>query len=75
MMQRLTNRLYHSTLHRVMNNLSGRDRYSVATFYNPDYYYRVECLPSCLPESGVPDYPLCTLGEHIQQMFERTYSK
>ena len=37
---RITNGLYHSTMHRVLNNVSGRDRYSVATFFNPNYARR-----------------------------------
>jgi isopenicillin N synthase-like dioxygenase len=35
MIQRWTNDLYHSNMHRVLNNRSGRDRYSMALFFNP----------------------------------------
>jgi isopenicillin N synthase-like dioxygenase len=72
MIQRWTNDLYHSTLHRVLNT-ANRDRYSVATFFNPNYFYRVECLPTCRPEQGEPRYAPCTVGEHITEMFRRTY--
>jgi isopenicillin N synthase-like dioxygenase len=75
MVRRWTNDLYHSTRHRVLNNISGRDRYSVATFYNPEYNYRVECVPTCLPESGVPKYEPCTAGEHTDEMFRLTYGR
>jgi len=72
MIQRWTNDLYHSTLHRVLNT-ANRDRYSVATFFNPNYFYRVECLPTCRPEQGEPRYAPCTVGEHITEMFRQTY--
>jgi isopenicillin N synthase-like dioxygenase len=75
MVQRWTNDLYKSTMHRVLNNTSGRDRYSVPVFFNPDYFYRVECLPTCRSVTGEPKYAPCTVGEHIAEMFRRTYEK
>jgi isopenicillin N synthase-like dioxygenase len=62
-------------MHRVLNNVSNRDRYSVAAFFNPNYDYRVECLPTCLTEGTKPLYAPCTVGEHIKEMFERTYGR
>jgi isopenicillin N synthase-like dioxygenase len=62
-------------MHRVLNNVSNRDRYSVAAFFNPNYNYRVTCLPTCLAEGATPLYPPCTVGEHIKEMFERTYGR
>lgn len=72
MVRRWSNDLYHSTLHRVRNE-SGRERYSVAAFFNPNFFYRVECLPTCRPEQGDPLYEPCTVGEHIDEMFRLTY--
>ena len=57
-----------------LNKASRRDRYSVATFCSPAYSYRVECLPTCRPESGVPRYPGCTVGEHMKEMATKTYA-
>lgn len=74
MIRRWTNDLYHSNSHRVLNNVAGRDRYSVATFFNPEYFYRVECLPTCRPAAGKPNYEPCTVGEHIDEMFRLTYA-
>jgi isopenicillin N synthase-like dioxygenase len=65
MIARWTNDLYHSNMHRVLNNISGSDRYSMALFYNPRFQTRVECLPTCLPVDGKPNYAPCTAGEHI----------
>jgi isopenicillin N synthase-like dioxygenase len=73
MVRRWTNDLYQSTMHRVLNNIAERDRYSIATFFNPDYFYRVECLPTCQPADGLPTYAPCTVGEHILEMFHKTY--
>jgi isopenicillin N synthase-like dioxygenase len=73
MIRRWTNDLYHSNSHRVLNNDGGRDRYSVAAFFNPEYFYRVECLPTCRPSTGAPKYEPCTVGEHIDEMFRLTY--
>lgn len=75
MVRRWTNDLYQSTLHRVMNNVSGRDRYSVASFFNPEHFTRVECVPTCRPAEGEPAYAPCTVGEHIADMFRLTYGK
>ncbi len=73
MMRRWTNDVYHSTLHRVLNNVSGRDRYSVATFNGPHESYLVECVPSCRPVDQAPLYEPCTAGEHTRQMAAKTY--
>jgi isopenicillin N synthase-like dioxygenase len=67
-----TNDLYRSTPHRVLNNVSGRDRYSVAFFYDPDYHARIECLASCHTESNPPRYAPCSAGEHNHQMYCRS---
>jgi isopenicillin N synthase-like dioxygenase len=75
MVRRWTNDIYHSTMHRVLNNVANRDRYSVAAFFNPNYNYRVTCLPTCLTEGVTPLYAPCTVGEHIKEMFERTYGR
>jgi isopenicillin N synthase-like dioxygenase len=75
MIERWTNGLYRSTLHRVRNRAPGRDRYSVAYFSNPDFHSRVECLPTCTDAAHPPRYAPCTAGQHLQESFERSYSK
>jgi isopenicillin N synthase-like dioxygenase len=75
MIPRLTNELYHSNMHRVLNNVSGMDRYSVASFFNPPEDYLVKCVPTCMPKEGEPKYPPCTVGEHTQEMIIKTYGK
>ena len=72
LLARWTNDLYRSTPHRVLNNLSGRDRYSAAFFYDPDYHARIECLPSCYSDTNPPRYVPCTAGEHNYEMYCRS---
>lgn len=72
MVRRWTNDVYHSNMHRVRNE-SGRDRHSMALFFNPDYFARVECVPSCRPAAGAPLYAPCTAGEHIAEMIRLSF--
>ncbi|KAF9977877.1 hypothetical protein BGZ73_004632 [Actinomortierella ambigua] len=46
-MERLTGGYYQATVHRVLNNTSGVDRYSIPFFYDP-------CLDAMIP-SEIPD--------------------
>ena len=75
MMRVFTNGIYRSNMHRVVNNQSGKSRYSCPTFFDPDYFYKVKCVPTCIPESGKLDFPETTAGEHVAYMYEKTYGK
>jgi isopenicillin N synthase-like dioxygenase len=72
LMQRWTNDLYRSTRHRVVNAASGRDRYSLAYFYDIDFHARVEALPGCASATRPARYAPITAGEHIVEMYRRT---
>jgi len=73
MIRRWTNDAYRSTLHRVVTGAANRDRYSIATFFDPRADYRVVCVPTCLAANEAPRYPPCTVGEHIMEMMRKTY--
>jgi isopenicillin N synthase-like dioxygenase len=75
MIERWTNGLYRSTMHRVLNRASGRSRYSVPYFSNPDFNARVECLPTCTDAAYPPRYAPCTAGQHLKESFELSYAR
>nr|AFK48835.1 unknown [Medicago truncatula] len=71
MMERWTNCLYRSTLHRVMP--TGKERYSVAFFMDPPSDCVVECFESCCSESSPPRFPPIRSGDYLNQRFKLTY--
>ena len=74
MIPRWTNGRYHSNPHRVRNTHSGgAPRYSIPFFYTPDYMARIEAVPGSVPEGTAPLFEPCTVGEHLQEMFRKTY--
>jgi isopenicillin N synthase-like dioxygenase len=73
MMERWTNGRYRSTLHRVINT-SGRPRISIPFFFDGPAAYEVVCLPSCLRDGELPQFPPITVGEHLAEMVRRTYA-
>jgi isopenicillin N synthase-like dioxygenase len=73
LMQRWTNGLYRSNMHRVKNNSSREDRYSIPFFYSPRPDSRIECLPSCTDAAHPPKFAPCTAAEHTYEMFRRSY--
>jgi isopenicillin N synthase-like dioxygenase len=71
---RWTNGLYRSNLHRVINaNPSGRDRISIPLFYSPNYHARIEAVPGTVPPGEAPRFPPCSAGEHLSEMYRKTY--
>jgi isopenicillin N synthase-like dioxygenase len=75
MIVRWTNGLYHSTMHRVLNNVSGRDRYSVPFFGTPRHDARVETLANCISADNPARFAPCTAGEHLAEMYRKTYGE
>ena len=73
LMQRWTNGLYRSNMHRVRNNSSTQDRYSIPFFYSPRPDSRIECLPTCTDATNPPKFAPCTAAEHTYEMFRRSY--
>jgi isopenicillin N synthase-like dioxygenase len=73
LMARWTNGIYNSNMHRVNNNRSGRDRYSVPFFYGPRPDAVIEPIPSCVDAGHPRRFAVCTAAEHMREMFERSY--
>lgn len=60
MLQRLTNHVYPSTTHRVVNppgEKSRQPRYSVPFFLHPNPDYLIETLPGCISADNPNRYP------------------
>jgi isopenicillin N synthase-like dioxygenase len=72
MMQRWTNDHWRSTMHRVINRHSGRDRWSIAYFFDLDHYARIEPLPGCVSAETPARYEPVVAGEHLIEMYRRT---
>lgn len=72
MAQRWTNDRWRSTMHRVINKRSSRDRYSIAYFFDLDAQSRIEPLPSCVSAEHPARYAPITAGEHLVEMYRRT---
>lgn len=69
MLQNLTNGLYRSTTHRVVNPPdSHSERYSMPCFMHPRTEVDLSPLPSCLARTGgVARYPAVSAGEFLIQ--------
>ena len=44
-------------------NANPRNRYSMAFFYSPSYYSKIECIPTCLEPGEQPKYEPIVYGE------------
>jgi isopenicillin N synthase-like dioxygenase len=71
LMPRWTNGMYRSTVHRVINR-SGRERYSVAFFFDGRGDYISQCIRTCLQPGETPKYAPLSVNEHLAEMFRIT---
>ncbi|KAM6557246.1 hypothetical protein CsatB_004265 [Cannabis sativa] len=71
MMERWTNCMFRSTLHRVMP--VGQERFSAAFFLDPKHDCLVECLESCCSESSPARFPPILSGDYLKERFRLTY--
>lgn len=73
LMARWTNGVYNSNMHRVKNNVSGGDRYSLPFFYSPGNDALIEPIPTCVTPENPRRFETCTCAEHMSEMFRRSY--
>ncbi|EGP54270.1 isopenicillin N synthase (plasmid) [Agrobacterium tumefaciens F2] len=74
LMARWTNGIYNSNMHRVNNNMSQKDRYSIPFFYSPNPDAVIDAIPTCVTSDNPRQFATCTAAEHIGEMFRRSYS-
>lgn len=72
-LMRWSNDVYVSTPHRV-TNISGRERYSIAFFLDPNPDARVECLPTCAGVDRPARYPPVTAAAYLTERLNATYA-
>ncbi|XP_056858996.1 2-oxoglutarate-Fe(II) type oxidoreductase hxnY-like isoform X2 [Raphanus sativus] len=70
LMERWTNGLFRSTMHRVLS--VGKERYSVAVFLDPDPNCVVECLESCCSETSPPRFPPVRTSDYFHERFSQS---
>ncbi|TXR51959.1 isopenicillin N synthase family dioxygenase [Reinekea thalattae] len=73
MMARWSNDRYKSTPHRVYSP-SGKERYSMPFFVEPDFDTNISCLPNCKPENEEPKYQPISAGDWMIYCFNATYA-
>ena len=72
MMERWTNGLFTSTVHRVIN-VSGNDRYSLPFFFDPDFDADLSVLQTCTGPGNPPKHPPTTGGQHLLDRINATF--
>jgi isopenicillin N synthase-like dioxygenase len=70
---RWTNDQFSSTPHRVINKSSFRDRYSIATFFDPNIEASISCLPRFAGAEVPARYQPIRYGEYYQMRLDANY--
>ncbi|KAF3442978.1 hypothetical protein FNV43_RR16896 [Rhamnella rubrinervis] len=72
MLERWSNCIFKSTLHRVLGN--GQERYSIAYFVEPSHDCLIECLPTCKSEKDPPKFPSILCRTYLSQRYKDTHA-
>jgi isopenicillin N synthase-like dioxygenase len=72
MLHRWSNGLLTSTPHRVTNR-TGRERYSVPFFFDPDVRTRIEPLPSCITADRPAQFEPLLFEDFLRTQLEASY--
>lgn len=71
---RWSNDRYRSNMHRVLNK-SGKERFSIATFYDPDFDAVIDPRDLGLPETETSHYEPVTAGAYIMKRISESQKK
>ncbi|KAJ4951028.1 hypothetical protein NE237_027860 [Protea cynaroides] len=72
MLERWSNGIFRSTLHRVLGN--GQERYSIPFFVEPSHECLVECLPTCKSETNPAKFPPVKCVAYLSQRYKDTHA-
>ncbi|XP_049405145.1 2-oxoglutarate-Fe(II) type oxidoreductase hxnY-like isoform X3 [Solanum stenotomum] len=72
MLERWSNGIFRSTLHRVLGN--GQERFSIAYFVEPSHDCLVECLPTCQSKVNPLRYPPIKCETYLLQRYKDTHA-
>lgn len=72
LLERWTNHRFASNPHRVTNR-SGRERYSMALFFDPDFDTVIECIETCTGSGDPPRHPPVRCGDYIVGRFNDVF--
>ena len=72
LLERWSNRRYHSTVHRVINS-SGRERLSLVLAYDPNFETVVDPRAFCVEDETPRDEPI-TCGDYLLWRFRKAFS-
>eukprot|EP00039_Didymoeca_costata_P008567 m.113569 g.113569 ORF g.113569 m.113569 type:complete len:326 (+) comp14136_c0_seq4:155-1132(+) len=73
MLERWSNGLFKSTLHRVVNR-EGRERFSIPFFFEPNFDTLVEVLQQCISDDRPAKHKPITSGEFVLEKYKETHA-
>jgi isopenicillin N synthase-like dioxygenase len=73
MLARWTNDRFVSTPHRVINNRTGSERFSLPFFFDTSMDTMIECLPTCAGAGNPPRYAPVRYGDYLIDRLNRNY--
>ncbi len=73
MCRRMSNDLFKSTPHRVINE-SPIDRYSIPFFFEPNMRAKVSVMPNLRTNKSNQDYPEILYGDYLMQRIQANYN-